>query len=327
MTYSLKIHDRFRSKKIWECAALVTQAVWTTQRLGAAGTLRFTLLKKGGVTFFEGDPVIFSVDEQTLFSGYVFTKNKSHQDWIEVICYDQLRYLKAKQSYVFTGLSASDICKRLANELELQLGTIETTDYIIPSLICQGKSGLDILTQALTLTYAANSRLFTLFDEAGKLCLCDVANRKTSFILTEGSFITGYRYQTDIDSDTYNAVKLIRADARSGLMCSAAAEDTATQKKWGKLIFAERIQEPLNQAQLNTRAQTILKNHNRTLRNLTITALGIPSLRAGQQIYLKVDDLGDIGVSDYVLLERVEHQFAPQEHTMTLETRALDGID
>lgn len=77
--------------QIWEVSNCVQSASWTTERTGSPGKFTFTLNANGGVSFFEGDVVRFSVDGQLQFYGWVFTKSKDRWDVIEVTCYDRLR--------------------------------------------------------------------------------------------------------------------------------------------------------------------------------------------------------------------------------------------
>ena len=86
------------SGKVWDVASVTQTASWTTNRTGSPGTFKFTVNKAGGLAFFEGDVVRFSVDGQLQFYGWVFTKVKNRWDEIEVTCYDRLRYLKANAS-------------------------------------------------------------------------------------------------------------------------------------------------------------------------------------------------------------------------------------
>ena len=97
MTYELIIAEK-RTGKAWDAAPQITQAVYTTNRTGSPGTLKFTIIASGGISFVEGDPVRFSADGQLIFLGWVFTKSRDRHGVIEVTCYDQLRYLKASAS-------------------------------------------------------------------------------------------------------------------------------------------------------------------------------------------------------------------------------------
>ena len=89
MTYELIILEK-RTGKAWDAAPQVRSVNYTTNRTGSPGTLKFTIIASGGISFVEGDTVRFSVDGQTVFLGWVFTKNRDRHAVIDVVCYDQL---------------------------------------------------------------------------------------------------------------------------------------------------------------------------------------------------------------------------------------------
>jgi len=74
---------------------------WETTRAGQPGKLTFNVVKDNMIDFQEGNPVIFRVDGQDVFFGFVFTKGRDKDQIIKVTAYDQLRYLKNKDTYVY----------------------------------------------------------------------------------------------------------------------------------------------------------------------------------------------------------------------------------
>ena len=117
------------------------------ERTGTPGKLTFKTVKivDSEMWFQEGDPVCFRYDDAPIFMGYVFTKKRDREQIIEVVCYDQLRYLKNKFTYVFEKKTASQIIKALCDDLKIQCGTVEDTKYVIPTLAEENKS---VLVQA-----------------------------------------------------------------------------------------------------------------------------------------------------------------------------------
>ena len=53
------------------------------------------------------------------------------------------------------------------------------------------------------------------------------------------------------------------------------------------------------------------------MRTLRISSLGVPGLRAGQMILVRIAELG---IEQYVLLEKVTHTYKEGTHTMEFET-------
>ena len=102
----------------------------TWERKGTPGKLEFTVIKDGVLNFQEGNPVKLTVNGTTMFYGFVFTKSrKANSVTIDVVAYDQLRYLKNKDTITEEGLKASDLLKRLAADFRLNLRSVEDTGY------------------------------------------------------------------------------------------------------------------------------------------------------------------------------------------------------
>lgn len=72
--------------------------VWETERKGSPGKLTFTVIKDNIINFQEGNPVMLKVDGKNIFFGFVFKKTRDKNHHIKVIAYDQLRYLKNKDT-------------------------------------------------------------------------------------------------------------------------------------------------------------------------------------------------------------------------------------
>ena len=70
----------------------------------------------------------------------------------------------------------------------------------------------------------------------------------------------------------------------------------------------------------------MLKLYNAKTRNLRITnALGDPRVRAGSMVAVKLD-LGDIKVSNFMLVEKVKHTFKLDKHFMDLTLRGGEFV-
>ncbi len=132
--YSLVAASR-NEKRIRDLTRLVRKVSWATQRQGAPGRLEFDLLKGENASFAEGDQVLFSLGGKPCFQGYIFAKKKTEKGEIHTLCYDQLRYLRARQSYVFSGYTLAAVVKKIAADFGLKTGAIADSKYVIPSLL------------------------------------------------------------------------------------------------------------------------------------------------------------------------------------------------
>lgn len=305
---------------LWEVSNSVTTASFETNRTGSPGTFRFSVVKAGDLSFTEGDTVRFSVDGQLVFYGWVFSKSKDRWGVIQVTCYDRLRYLKANASYAFYGQTAPDIIRQIAGDLQLPVGTLDPTGYALPSLIQQDKCCLDIIGEAVQQTLLNTGKIYTFFDGGDGLSLREAGAMVSDTVVGEGSLLLDYAYDTSIDRQTYNSVKLVRPDERTGRMDAFVAQDSGAIAQWGLLRLYQQVDGAENDAQMKARAAASLRYFNRRGRSLRVSALGVPGLRAGQMVPVYLPGLGDRDLKEYVLLDRVTHTWEHGRHTMEFET-------
>ena len=311
------------SGKIWECSNSISTVSWDTERTGSPGKLTFTIIKSGDLSFFEGDEVRFSVDGQLQFYGWVFTKSKDRWGVIEVTCYDRLRYLKANGSYTVYGQTAGELIRQIAADLQVETGAIADTGYQIPSLVEEDQSCLDIIQSAVQQTLLNTGNLYVFYDDGAGLSLQQPRDMISNVMIGEKSLLLDYTYTTDIDKQTYNSVKLARPNEETGRADVVVAQDSANIGQWGLLQLYQTVDGDANEAQMKAQASATLEYYNRRMRTLKVESLGVPGLRAGMMVLMKVPGLGDINLDQYVLLEKVSHTWENDVHTMDFETLAI----
>lgn len=319
MTTELLIQEK-GTGKIWEVSNCTQQCTWTTQRTGAPGRFEFTINKAGDLSFVEGDTVRFSVDGELVFFGWVFTKTKDRWGVIDVTCYDRIRYLKNTASYAFYDMTAGDMIRQMAADMQVDVSDIEDTGHVIPSLIEQDQACIDIAEAAIQQTLLNTGNIYVLFDDGNGISLKQPSNMISDVIIGEKSLLTDYSYKTDIDQQTYNSVKLVRPNEQTGRKEVFIAQDSGNIDRWGLLQLTQTVDGAVNDAQVKAQAEATLSYYNRRLRTLSVSSLGVPGLRAGQMIYMYVPGLGDINLNQYVLLEKVSHTWENDDHTMEFET-------
>ena len=318
MTVELIIAEK-RTGKIWNASNATTNITYETNRTGSPGTLKFTVLKSGTLSFVEGDIVRFSVDGQLIFYGWVFTKSKDRWGEIDVTCYDRMRYLKANASYSFYGQTAGDIIKQIAEDFQLETADIADTGFAIPSLIETDQSCLDIIQGVVEQTLLNTGKLYVFYDNGDGLCLQLAEDMKSNIMIGDKSLVLDYTYKTDIDEQTYNSVKIAMANEETGKADVYVARDTDNIARWGLLQLYQKVDNDSNSAQLKAQAEATLSYYNRRLRTLKVSSLGVLGLRAGQMILMQIDNLGDINLNQWLLIEKITHTFENDKHTMDIE--------
>ncbi len=295
---------------------------WDTERKGSPGRLSFSVVKDAGLNFQEGNPVSFRQDGKGVFYGFVFTKRRDKGGLIQVTAYDQLRYLKNKDTVREVGVKASDLLEMLAADFRLQCGEIEDTGYTIESIAEDDQSLFDIILGALDETVQATGKLFVLYDDFGRLCLRNIANMKREF-LVDRDVSEDIDYSSSIDSQTYNKVKLAYENSDTGKRDVFIAQDGEAMNRWGVLQYYESVQTETGAAQ---KADALLKLYNRKTRTLTVRGvLGDISVRAGTLVPVSLH-LGDIVANTFMLAEKVKHTFRENEHLMDLTLIGGDFI-
>lgn len=285
------------------------------ERKGVPGKLSFTTIKipTSEMNFSEGDPVCFYYNKKPIFMGYVFTKSRDREQHIKVTCYDQLRYLKNKYSYVFENKTATQIIKALCKDFNIKTGKLDDTKYIIPAIAKENTSAFDIILSTLEDTLLNTGNMFVLYDNFGKLTLKNSINMMVETLIYEDT-AENFDYSSSIDTETYNSIVLYYKD-KDNLIIPYTASNKSKIKQWGTLRYFEEVKTPTI---AQNKANQLLQLYCRKTRELQIKgAFGSTDVRAGSLIPVKLN-LGDIQTNNYMMVEKVTHKFKNDHYTMDL---------
>lgn len=290
---------------------------WT--RKGSPGKLKFSVVKDDVISFQEGAAVKLTVDGTAMFYGFVFTKERSgkNPNLINVTCYDQLRYFKNKNTYVYSNKKASEVIKMIAEDFGLRVGKLEDTGYVIPSRTEDDVTLFDIAQNALDETLQAKTQLYVLYDNVGSLTLQNIENMKLNLLL-DADTLGDYSYSSSIDNQTYNQIKISYENKESGKREIFIAKDSANINAWGLLQYTDKVELSTSGA---AKAEALLKLYNSKTRKLSVSdAIGDVRVRAGSSVIVKLD-LGDMQIQSYLMVEEVTHTFKQNQHLMSLKLR------
>lgn len=287
----------------------------TLERKGTPGKLEFTVVKGPGLNFAEGDPVKLTVNGTAMFYGFVFKKKRDKGGTIDVVAYDQLRYLKNKDTITEEGLKASDLLKRIATDFRLNLGTVEDTGYTLETIVEENQTLFDMIQNALDETLTNTKQLYVLYDDAGKLTLKNINTMKLNLLIDEETG-ENFSYESSIDEQTYNKIKLAYNNEKTGKRELFIAQDGAKMNQWGVLQYFEEVQ---TQTGASAKADALLKLYDQKTRKLTIqNAFGDVRVRSGSAVVVALN-LGDIVTNNYMVVNKVTHTFRGDEHMMELD--------
>lgn len=311
--------------KIIDYTNAFTGIEWETQRFDAPGKLTFSGVEPTGIALPEGTAVTFT-DGSSVFKGYVFTAERDRYGNISYTAYDQLRYLKANASYSWSAVTLEQIITDIASDFLLTVGDLASTGYTFPSLVKENETCLDIIFDALSQVIYQTGKIWLFYDDSGKLVLREATTLQTTGIIGDGSMMTDYTYKRDIDSGTYNRVKLVKPNKNSGRTDVYMYEDTETIGKWGLLQYYDKVDDNLTPAQIQEKAQAYLKYYNRVLQSLTIEAIGVPGIRAGSIIPVLIRDVQELTLNRVLLVEKCTHSYEGDYHTMSLDVKSFSQL-
>jgi hypothetical protein len=290
---------------------------WETERKGTPGILKFTVIKTDNLSFVEGNAVRLIVDGKGVFFGFIFKKKRDKQHHIEVTAYDQLRYFKNKETYVYKNKRADQVIMMMARDFSLNVGSLDNTGYVIEQKVEDNKTLFDIAQNALDDTLLNRKRMYVLYDDFGKLMLQNIENMKTN-LLIDADTGENFSYESSIDDQTYNQIKIVYENEKTGKRDVYTLKDNNNINRWGVLQYYDKVSSDIG---VNEKIYSLLELYNQKTRHLKITnAFGDLRIRAGSSVVVMLD-LGDITVQSFMMCEKVKHTFNNDHHTMDLTLR------
>ena len=295
---------------------------WQTDRYGSPGELNFTVIRDSVLKIGSGDAVRLTVDGTGIFYGFVFQMAPKKGGTMEIKAYDQLRYFKNKDTYVYENKTAGELLQMLCADFNLNAGQIEDTGYKIESRVEDGQTLFDIMQNALDLTLLNTGQMYVMFDDFGALALRNISGMAYNLLICENT-AEDYKYTVSIDGETYNQIKLVFDNEETGKRDVYMTKHTENINKWGILQYYDTLQKGENGV---AKAEALLSLYNKETRNLSISnAFGDVNIRAGRMIVAMLD-LGDMQLSNLMLVEKCKHTFQENVHFMDLTLRG-SGID
>lgn len=299
------------NKKIYDLPVESGMKV-TWERKNTPGKLEFTTIADNKKKMYHGDAVSLKINSTPFFFGFIFDMKPTQDGKVSVIVYDQLRYFKNKDSYFYKKKSATKLLRMIAKDFGLKTGTLVDTKYLV-TRIDTDKTLFDIMNNCIEETSFVTNKIYTLYDNYGKLML------RTPWkvnVLIDKDTGQSYNYSSSIDSNTYNQVKLAYENESKGTLDIYISKSSKNINKWGLLQYYEKIEDP-RVAKL--KGKVLLQMYNKVSRTLSIgNARGSTKVRAGCLLPVMLS-LYDIKVSSYMLVDKVVHTFENGSHTMDLE--------
>ncbi len=261
----------------------------------------------------DGDAAAFSWQGEPLFYGYVFEVTRRHDGMTRVKCYDQMRYLKNRDSFVFGG-TLTALVGQIAKKYSLRTGPIASTGYALPRAVYENTLA-DILARAISATREQTGKTYALYDDFGRLTLKNADEMRADVFLTPDR-MRSYRVESSIDSGVYNRIAAASDDRKTGVRTLYTADAPAQEAEWGVLQYYTKLDKTRQPAQTVKKLLDVY-NHERVF-VYAYGCAGVPSVRGGSIV--KFAEAGDFGFD--MRCESVTHAFFGGTHLMDVKLSA-----
>ena len=284
---------------------------------GQPGKLTFTVQQDPNnlLQVTSGGAVMYEVDKKQKFKGYVFTSGTDATNTYKITAFDQMRYLKNKDSLIFSKTTASNFFARICEENGLKYKILVPSSHILPDYFHDNKTYYQMLEYAIQWTNVNTGRQYFIRDDAGVLIFSELAYHKTGLIIGDESLLVDYQYEVSIDRDTANVVKAVRADDEKGKLSIWIEKDSYNLQRWGKLQHLEKVDKDMNEAQIRQLVSNLMKLKNKETKTMRLKALGA-DVSAGSGFRLRIDKLK---ILEDMWIKSISHDYEKDFHTMDIE--------
>lgn len=282
---------------------------------------------EGSYTPENGNVVTLTVDDDhDMFWGYVVSTSKEERT-VEITAYDQLWYLN-QNTYTknFGTISASDLYIRMADEFGFNMvhpPTVEDTVYKIPDVIMENAKPMDVLTDALNITFEHTGFRYYIYDAFNNLSMARGEHPETlkvSTLCINHYNCKSYSYDEDIQ-DMYNVIKVTRKTDDNKPAEVVEIKDDRTVKKYGRLEYAVEGKEGENLTEIGSK---LLDEKNVVNIKLHCSdVIGEPRVWGGSNVFVDFYSNGQEDSREFIRgwfrVDSVTHKFSNATHYMDLD--------
>lgn len=306
--------------ELWELSTVTKSISYKTVMRGAPSSLELEI--QSDLAFPYGSPIILKNDTRNLFRGYLFKVKKGKHGKRTLVFFDQIKYLLRSSTFVLKNKNLAQIVSAIAKDFELETGALNAPNTVLPTLLKEDKTALDIIQECLDETLVKTGRLCVFFDEAGKLRLDEPHNMRIYTVLADMSIISDFEYEGSIE-DSANIVKLVHDNKKTGKRDVYYYQDSNNIKKWGKLQYFKKMDEKANEAQIKQMGEMYLKLKNKPKETINLSfSVGDFDFRGGRSVFV---DVKDIGASGWYVLDEVTHTITAGSHSMDVKLFIASG--
>ncbi|WP_028531846.1 XkdQ/YqbQ family protein [Paenibacillus sp. UNC217MF] len=314
-----------RNGNAWDMSQLISSMTWSTSRVGKPASISISFSKgaifQDSFTINNGDIIRVQEDGVPVFYGYVFSIETDESNTVKLTAYDQMRYLMVNDWCMLKNVTATEIIRYIAKKFDIKLGELVDTKYKIPTFMEDNKKLLDMMFRALDFTLNSTKIIYVLYDDFGKLTLREAKSWMPDYGIGEESQMTSISYKASIDDGTYNYIKMYRDNPEKGVRETFISKDSNNMAKWGHLQLYKKIDDKMNQAQIQQLGDNLLKLHNHEKKTLKVNAVGDVRIRAGMNIPIFAPEQ-NVNLRNK-LIEECSQEWSGSGHTMSLTLKEI----
>jgi hypothetical protein len=260
-----------------------------------------------------------------VYRGFLFNVKMEDDRHFRSIFYDQTRYLRNVDVFVYKDMTASKLFKHICQVHELSIGIVDDSSYALEPALCEGRSLWDIMRDAIDSTLAHENNLYVIRDVFGKLEFRNIDNLRSDFVIDDENVAIGYEFEIGIDKDTFNYIRIGFEDSNANERKWGFYEDPDLVNKWGRLQFYRLMRERMSKDNLETLAKQLLVNYARPTRDVRLTCFGDFNVSAGSGVNLSLDRIQAFRGMNRYYVTSCTHKIENCIHTMDLSL-AIDSF-
>lgn len=318
MSQKTMLDLRYQNRGVWYQPSVLEGMKLETCRSGSPGVLTWEMYTNHVTD--PGDIVeLRDWNSWKLFRGRVFTTQHGKDGKIKVTAYDQLRFLKGKDTIIYENLRADQLIRQIAGTYHLICGELQNTGHTVKTYNGDNKTLFDIIGDALDAALLEKNELYILYDDFGAITLKNAYGMRIP-ILIDGSSAEDYDIQSSIDGESYNRVKLVHEDKEKNQRDVYIAEDSLSQNKWGGVLqFYDTIEDTTKAVD---KVNKLLKLYDTVQRKVTIKGIkGRNDVRGGSSVYVRMS-MGEVMQNGWMVVDKATHTWNGNSHLMDL---SLEG--
>lgn len=291
---------------------------WTTDMKFNPGELNFSLKFDGQFEPKFGDAVAFAWSGVNVFFGYIFKIGYTKEGDFAITAYDKMRYLKNQDTIVWGVSTASERFEHCVKAMGIGSAykVLDSAAAKLPARLDDGKTYFDMIQTAIEDEQRQSGNRYFIRGNWDTVEFLWTGRTYTGLVIGDQSLAQGWSYDASID-EAANVIKVVQKKDDKIQQTATATGDTINS--WGRLQRIENADENDNAAQMQSKADNLLKQYNRIDKSLQVSAIGNLEIRAGTNFVLDISALRAVGIGrSQVFAEKVTHHFG-QDWSMDIE--------